>query len=44
LADAIIVLEGGWLCIDSKFPLDNFRRMVQPDAEPEARQQWRRLF
>lgn len=44
LADAVIVLEGGWLCIDSKFPLDNFRRLVQPDAEPEARQQWRRLF
>jgi DNA recombination protein RmuC len=44
LADAVIVLEGGWLCIDSKFPLDNFRRMAQPDAEPEARQHWRRLF
>jgi DNA recombination protein RmuC len=44
LVDAVIVLEGGWLCIDSKFPLDNFRRMAQPDAEPEARQQWRRLF
>jgi DNA recombination protein RmuC len=44
LADAVIVLEGGWLCIDSKFPLDNFRRLVQPDTEPEARQHWRRLF
>jgi DNA recombination protein RmuC len=44
LADAVIVLEGGWLCIDSKFPLDNFRRMAQPNTEPEARQQWRRLF
>jgi DNA recombination protein RmuC len=44
LVDAVIVLEGGWLCIDSKFPLDNFRRMAHPDAEPEARQQWRRLF
>jgi DNA recombination protein RmuC len=44
LADAVIILEGGWLCIDSKFPLDNFRRMAQPDAEPEARQQWHRLF
>jgi DNA recombination protein RmuC len=44
LVDAVIVLEGGCLCIDSKFPLDNFRRMAQPDAEPEARQQWRRLF
>jgi DNA recombination protein RmuC len=44
LADAVIVLEGGSLCIDSKFPLDNFRRMAQPEAEPEARQQWRRQF
>jgi DNA recombination protein RmuC len=44
LVDAAIVLEGGWLCIDSKFPLDNFRRMVAPEAEPEARQQWRRVF
>jgi DNA recombination protein RmuC len=44
LADAVIVLEGGWLCIDSKFPLDHFRRLAQPDAEPEARQHWRRLF
>jgi DNA recombination protein RmuC len=44
LADAVILLEGGWLCIDSKFPLDNFRRMAQPDAEPETRQQWHRLF
>jgi DNA recombination protein RmuC len=44
LVDAAIVLEGGWLCIDSKFPLDNFRRMAAPEAEPEARQQWRRVF
>jgi DNA recombination protein RmuC len=44
LADAVIVLEGGWLCIDSKFPLDNFRRMAQPDTTPEALKQWRRQF
>jgi DNA recombination protein RmuC len=44
LVDAAIVLEGGWLCIDSKFPLDNFRRMAEPDTDPEARQHWRRLF
>ncbi|MGH8064124.1 MAG: DNA recombination protein RmuC [Candidatus Entotheonellia bacterium] len=44
LVDAAVVLEGGWLCIDSKFPLDNFRRMAEPDADPEARQHWRRLF
>jgi DNA recombination protein RmuC len=44
LVDAVITLEGGCLCIDSKFPLDNFRRMAEPDAELEARQHWRRLF
>jgi DNA recombination protein RmuC len=44
LVDAAVVLEGGWLCIDSKFPLDNFRRMAEPDADPETRQHWRRLF
>lgn len=44
LADAVILLEGGWLCIDSKFPLDNFRRLAQPDCGPEERQQWRKLF
>ena len=44
LVDAVITLEGGCLCIDSKFPLDNFRRMAEPDADSEARQHWRRLF
>ena len=44
LVDAVITLEGGCLCIDSKFPLDNFRRMAEPDADLEARQHWRRLF
>jgi DNA recombination protein RmuC len=44
LVDAAVVLEGGWLCIDSKFPLDNFRRMAAPEVELEARQHWRRLF
>jgi DNA recombination protein RmuC len=44
LADAVVVLEGGWLCIDSKFPLDNFRRMAEPNTDPEARQHWHRLF
>ena len=44
LVDALITLEGGCLCIDSKFPLDNFRRMAEPDADLEARQHWRRLF
>jgi DNA recombination protein RmuC len=44
LVDAVITLEGGCLCIDSKFPLDNFRRMAEPEADLEARQHWRRLF
>jgi DNA recombination protein RmuC len=44
IADAVIVLEGGWLCIDSKFPLDNFRRMAQPECSADERQHWRKLF
>jgi DNA recombination protein RmuC len=44
LADAALLLEGGWLCIDSKFPLDNFRRLAQPDSSPEEQQHWRKLF
>jgi DNA recombination protein RmuC len=44
LVDAVILLEGGLLCIDSKFPLDNFRRLAQPDCLPEERQYWRKLF
>lgn len=44
IADAVIVLEGGCLCIDSKFPLDNFRRMAQPECSADERQHWRKLF
>lgn len=44
LVDAAILLEGGWLCIDSKFPLDNFRRLAHPDCAPEEQPRWRKLF
>lgn len=44
IADAVIMLEGGCLCIDSKFPLDNFRRMAQPECSADERQHWRKLF
>lgn len=44
VADVVMLLEGGWLCIDSKFPLDNFRRMTQPECSAEERQHWRKLF
>jgi DNA recombination protein RmuC len=44
MVDAVILLEGGSLCIDSKFPLDNFRRLAQPDCPLEERQHWRKLF
>jgi DNA recombination protein RmuC len=44
VADAVMLLEGGWLCIDSKFPLDNFRRMVRPECSAEERQRWHKLF
>jgi DNA recombination protein RmuC len=42
VADAVLCLDGGWLCIDSKFPLDHFRRMADGDAA--ERQHWRKLF
>jgi DNA recombination protein RmuC len=44
LVDAVILLEGGSLCIDSKFPLDNFRRLAQPECPLEERPHWRKLF
>jgi DNA recombination protein RmuC len=44
VADVVILLEGGSLCIDSKFPLANFRHMAQPECTSEERQHWRKLF
>ena len=39
--DACILVEDGkFLCIDSKFPLENFRRYSEADSEAEKRQHW----
>lgn len=39
--DACILVEDGkFLCIDSKFPLENFRRYSEADSEAEKKQHW----
>jgi DNA recombination protein RmuC len=42
-ADAAVRTEEGWLCIDSKFPLDNFRRALDA-ADDKERQSALGLF
>ncbi len=44
LADAVILLKEGKLCIDSKFPLANFQRMHNPQASDEEREEARKVF
>ena len=44
IADAAILLKEGLLCIDSKFPLDNFRRSKDPALPPEDRERARKEF
>jgi DNA recombination protein RmuC len=36
-ADAAVRTEEGWLCIDSKFPLDNFRRALDATEDKERK-------
>jgi len=38
--DACIVVDGKLLCIDSKFPLENFRRYAEAESEAEKNQHW----
>jgi len=39
--DACILVEDGkFLCIDSKFPLENFRRYSEAESEAEKKQHW----
>jgi DNA recombination protein RmuC len=44
LADAAIILPEGELCIDSKFPLENYRRAGAPETPEEQREGYRRAF
>jgi DNA recombination protein RmuC len=44
LADAAISLKEGLLCIDSKFPLDNYRRAVDPALAEDERQAAEKAF
>lgn len=44
LADAAISLKEGLLCIDSKFPLDNYRRASDPALSEEERQAAEKAF
>jgi DNA recombination protein RmuC len=37
IVDAALFIGKSTLCIDSKFPLENFRRMYQTEGEPERR-------
>lgn len=39
--DAHIVSTAGIICVDSKFPLDNYRKMLEMDEEKDR---WKKLF
>ena len=46
IADAVLLAEGsfGLLCIDSKFPLENYRHMVDKNLDEKSRELYRRKF
>lgn len=44
LADAAILLKDGLLCIDSKFPLDNYRKAVDPAITEDEREHAAKAF
>jgi DNA recombination protein RmuC len=44
LADAVIFLKDGKLCIDSKFPLANFQRLHNTQTSDEEREAARKAF
>jgi DNA recombination protein RmuC len=37
VVDAVVHVGEGMVCVDSKFPLENFRKMIQCEDEPERR-------
>jgi DNA recombination protein RmuC len=43
-ADAAILLPEGKLCIDSKFPLENYRRASAPETSEADRETFRKAF
>lgn len=41
--DAVVKLSGKMVCVDAKFPLENFRKMVESQGDDDRRK-WRKEF
>jgi DNA recombination protein RmuC len=42
--DAVIKLGGRLVCVDAKFPLENFKRLIQSQDDPQEKTNLRRKF